>query len=115
MTKVKKELRFRVIVLLSLAGIALFGILAVLILYIRGWMLVPKMERWKSDSGYTKSLDELKCSYHLDFVLAKDAPDYGTVYLNNEESYKARMVWWTDDNYFVIVVDGIKGCYRFTA
>lgn len=73
------------------------------------------MERWQSDSGYTKSLDELKCSYHLDSVLTKDSPDYGTVYLDNGESYKARMVWWTDDNYFVIVVDGIKGCYRFTA
>ena len=114
MTKVKKELRFRVIVLLSLAGIVLFGILAVLILYIRGWLLTPKMERWQSDSGYTIALDELKCSYDLDSVFTKDSPTQGTVYLNNGESYSAHMVWWTDDNYFVIVVDGIKGCYRFT-
>ena len=62
MTKEKNELRFRVIVLLSIAGIVLFGVLAVLKLYIRGALLVPKMERWQSDSGYIKALDELKCS-----------------------------------------------------
>lgn len=114
MTKVKKELCFLVIVLLSIAGIVLFGVLNVLIPFIQGALLVPKMERWQSDSGYIRALDDLKCSYHLDSVLTKDSPTQGTVYLDNGENCNARVVWWSDNNNFVIVVDGIKGYYEFT-
>lgn len=50
----------------------------------------------------------------VDIVFSKGAPVQGTVYLDNGKSYKACEVWFTDDDNFIIVLDGIKGYYKFT-
>lgn len=116
--KVKRLFCVRTIVPTSLTAVVSSFvsacILTVAVTYFRGALLAPKMYMWQSDSGYVKELGALNCSYHLDIVFSKGAPVKGTVYLDNGKSCKAREVWFTDDDNFIIVLNGIKGYYKFT-
>lgn len=106
--------RPKIIILLTLAGVAVFCILAILILYIKGALLLTQMDKieLEGESPYIKQLDGRVGVYHLenDFFIKAVHSD-GKLYFKNGEVRDADYWWY--DSCFIITVDGQDEYYEF--
>lgn len=104
-----------VIILLSLAGVAIYCILAILILYIKGALLLTQMDKveLEGESPHIVQLDGRGGVYHLENDMFFKAVYFeGKLYLKNGEVRDADY-WWYDNSLFIITIDGQDGYYKF--
>lgn len=113
MGKPNLSIRPKVMIIMIVSVITVFGVLYLIVLHLKAFFMIWGMDYISLESDYRVSVDGAKYQYHFDTPIWKDPPTAGQLFLKDGKSYDVK--YTSEWGYgCTFTIDGQYGYYTIS-